>query len=190
MANFVYVVMDESSGDAMVIDSGWETGPIVDCVREMNARIKYVVATHGHFDHVSTLRDLRDQIGGQVTAHERSGIDCDMKVRGGDSLQLGAKEFKVLYTPGHTDDSICLYDGGNVFTGDTLFVGNIGRFERKDVKDIYESLYDVLLALPPLTMMYPGHDYGEVPCRTLAEEKKLNPYLQPANFKDFASLVG
>jgi hydroxyacylglutathione hydrolase len=190
MANFVYVVMDETSRDAMVVDSGWETGAIVNAVKEMGAKTRYVVATHGHFDHVSTLRDLCGQVGGLVTAHERSTLECDLKVRGGDTLRLGDKEIRVLYTPGHTDDSICLYDGGDVFTGDTLFVGNIGRFEGKDVKSVYESLYDVLLALPPATMMYPGHDYGQVPCRTLADEKESNPYLQSSGFTDFSSLFG
>jgi hydroxyacylglutathione hydrolase len=190
MSNFVYVVMDESSRDAMVVDSGWETGPIVESVREMEAKTKYVLATHGHFDHVSTLRELCDQVGGRLTAHERSSLDCDMKVKGGDRLRLGEEEVSVFFTPGHTDDSICIYAGGDVFTGDTLFVGTIGRFDRKDLRAMYESLNHVLLALPPQTMIYPGHDYGQVPCRTLAEEKESNPYLQPANFTGFASLFG
>jgi glyoxylase-like metal-dependent hydrolase (beta-lactamase superfamily II) len=100
------------------------------------------------------------------------------------------KTVRVLYTPGHTDDSICLYDGEEVFTGDTLFVGAIGRFDRDNMKTLYESLYNVILKLPPSTMMYPGHDYGDVPHRTLAEEKRENPYLSPAGFAGFALLFG
>ena len=190
MANFVYVVMEEASKEAMVVDSGWETSPIVRAVGESGAKVKYVVATHGHFDHVSTLRDLGNTLGAKVVAHRRSTVDCDIKVDAGDALDLGKTKVQVIYTPGHTDDSICLFDGNDVFTGDTLFVGTVGRFERQDLQTIYESLHDAILVLPPETMMYPGHDYGDVTHRSLSEEKKRNPYLQPRDFTGFASLFG
>ncbi len=190
MANFVYLAVDEGSKDALLIDSGWETGPIVSAAKAAEAKVRYAVATHGHFDHVTTLGEAARALGARVVAHENSAVDCDLRVKDGDVLRLGRSEVKVLHTPGHTEDSICLYDGKEVFTGDTLFVGTIGRFERAGLKAIYDSLYHVLLSLPPSTEVFPGHDYGEVAHRTLAEERKTNPFLIARDFRTFASLFG
>jgi glyoxylase-like metal-dependent hydrolase (beta-lactamase superfamily II) len=188
MENFVYLVVEEGSREALVVDSGWETGPIEAAVRETGARVRFVVATHEHFDHVSTIPELASKLGAKVVAHENSPIDCDQRVRDGDELRLGGKGVRVMHTPGHTEDSICLYDGREVFTGDTLFVGAIGRFDTERAQAIYTSLHDVLLRLPPSTVIYPGHDYGEVPSRTLKEERSANPFLMTRDFRSFLSL--
>jgi len=188
MANFVYLVVDEASREAMVIDSGWEMGPIEAAIRDAGARVKFVVATHEHFDHVSTISELASRLGAKIVAHENSPIECDLRVRDGDELKLGAKGIRVLFTPGHTEDSICLYDGKEVFTGDTLFVGAIGRFESERAEAMYTSLHEVILKLPPSTVMYPGHDYGEVPWRTLGEERAENPFLATRDLRSFLSL--
>ncbi|MDE1853089.1 MAG: MBL fold metallo-hydrolase [Thaumarchaeota archaeon] len=188
MANFVYVVVEEKSKDALVVDSGWETGPIEEAVRESGAFVRYCVATHEHFDHVSTLSELATRLGAKVVAHEDSPIECDLRVRDGVELFLGGKAVRVLHTPGHTEDSICLFDGHEVFTGDTLFVGTIGRFERERAEAMYNSLHNVVLRLPPATVIYPGHDYGDVPSRTLAEERAVNPYLMVKDVRSFLSL--
>lgn len=188
MANFVYLVIDEKTKEALVVDSGWETGPIEEAVSKEGATVKYVVATHEHFDHTSTLDLLAGKLGAVVVAYQGSPVRCDVTVKDGDSLNLGAKAVRVLHTPGHTEDSLCLYDGTNVFTGDTLFVGTIGRFERERTGVVYRSLYHVLLGLPLDTMMYPGHDYGDVPCRTLGEEKGANPYLGSRDEESFMAL--
>lgn len=190
MQNFVYLLVDESSREALVVDSGWETGPIVSAAKEAEAKVRYVVATHGHFDHVTTLGEAAKALGAKVVAHENSAVDCDLKVKDGDFLRLGRSEVKVLYTPGHTEDSICLYDGKEVFTGDALFVGTIGKFEKAGLRAMYESLYQVILGLPPSTEMYPGHDYGEVTHRTLGEERTTNPFLIASDFRTFVSLFG
>jgi glyoxylase-like metal-dependent hydrolase (beta-lactamase superfamily II) len=188
MANFVYLVTDEKSRDAMVVDSGWETDPVEAAVRKARANVKFVVATHEHFDHVSTISELASDLGAKVVAHVDSPIECDLRVKDGDELKLGEKRVRVLHTPGHTEDSICLYDGREVFTGDTLFVGTIGRFDRERAEAMYNSLHEVLLRLPPSTVMYPGHDYGEVPWRTLGEEKGANPFLMTQDLRNFLSL--
>ncbi len=188
MANFVYLVVEENSREAMVVDSGWETGPIEAAVRETGARVKFVVATHEHFDHVSSISELASKRGARVVAHENSPIECDLRVTGGEELKLAGRGVRVLHTPGHTEDSICLYDGKEVFTGDTLFVGTIGRFDGERAEAIYTSLHEVILKLPPSTIMYPGHDYGEVASRTLGEEKASNPFLMTPDFRSFLSL--
>ncbi len=188
MANFVYVVVEEGSREAALIDSGWETAPILAVVKELGAKVKFAVATHEHFDHVSTLREVAGELGAEVVAHENSPVQCDLRVEDGRELKLGGKGVRVLHTPGHTEDSICLYDGREVFTGDTLFVGTIGRFDRERAQAMYTSLYEVILRLPPATMIYPGHDYGDVPARTLGDEKALNPFLMARDLRSFLSL--
>jgi hydroxyacylglutathione hydrolase len=188
MENFVYLLADEGTKEGVVVDSGWETGPIVRAAAEAGVKVKYAVATHGHFDHVSTLDEIAAKLGAYVVAHEKSEVRCDVKVADGSVLEVGSAKVKVLHTPGHTEDSISLYDGRGVFTGDTLFVGTIGRFERERSAEMYRSLYDVILGLPPHTVVYPGHDYGDVPSRTLLEERGANPYLGCKDLRGFLSL--
>jgi glyoxylase-like metal-dependent hydrolase (beta-lactamase superfamily II) len=187
MKNFDYLLMDDSSREAVAIDSGWETGPVVKVAREDGMDVKYVIATHGHFDHVETLAELAGKLGAQTVAHESSELPTDIRVRGGDELKIGGTSIKVIHTPGHTRDSICLFDGKNVFTGDTLFIGNCGRTDLPggSTSQLYHSLHSVLMALPRETVVYPGHDYGEVRSRTLGEEMETNPTLLARNLKEF-----
>jgi hydroxyacylglutathione hydrolase len=190
MQNFDYLLMDEESGDAMAIDSGWETGPVVRAAEKEGMKVRYVVATHGHFDHVETLRDLAQQLGAKLVVHEASELEADVRVKDGETLVLGKVPVRVIHTPGHTPDSICLFDGEEVFTGDTLFIGNCGRTDLPggSTAQLFHSLHDVLMALPPGTMVYPGHDYGEVPSRRLGEEAKVNPTLLAKNLKEFTGV--
>ena len=188
MANLVYLVVEEKSREALVVDSGWETEPILKAAGEAGARVRFAVASHKHFDHTSTLRELSDRLGAKVVAHRDSPIDCDQRVEDGEELRLGGKGVRVLHTPGHTEDSICLYDGQEVFTGDTLFVGTIGRFDKARSEAIYKSLHEVILQLPASTTMYPGHDYGDVLFRSLGEERAANPFLMTRDFRSFLSL--
>lgn len=188
MANLVYLVVEQRTKEALVVDSGWETKPITDAAQRTGARVKFAVATHEHFDHVSSLHELARGFDAKVVAHKDSTVECDVRVRDGDAIKIGGKDVRILHTPGHTEDSICLFDGVDVFTGDTLFVGTIGRFERKRAEAMYSSLHDVILKLPPETMLYPGHDYGDVRSRTLSEERASNPFLMKGDFREFLSL--
>ncbi len=188
MANFVYLVVEEKTKDAILVDSGWETEPIEEAAVEAKANVLFAVATHEHFDHVSTLQEAAKKLGAKVVAHRNSPIQCDLRVEDGDVLELGAEELRVIHTPGHTEDSICLYDGSHLFTGDTLFVGTIGRFEPEKSEEMFTSLHDVILRLPPSTVIFPGHDYGDVKSRRLKEEKASNPFLGAENFRDFSAL--
>ena len=188
MANFVYLVVEEKTKEALVVDSGWETKPIEEAASEAGAKVKFVVATHEHFDHVSTIPDLAERFGARVVAHENSPLRCDVRVTDGSEVRLGGRTVRVLHTPGHTEDSICLYDGREVFTGDTLFVGTIGKFDPERAEAIYNSLHGVILKLPGSTVLFPGHDYGEVKSRTLAEEKDSNPFLMTRDLRSFLSL--
>jgi len=187
MQNFVYVLADRRGGEALVVDSGWETGPITRAAEELNVKVKYIVATHNHFDHTASLKHLAGELGAKVVVHERSPIEHDLSVSDGDTLAIGREKVRVIYTPGHTQDSICLYDGGNLFTGDTLFIGNCGRTDLPggSIEDMFRSLHDIILKLPMATMIFPGHDYGDVPSRKLGEEALSNPTLSARNYSEF-----
>ena len=128
--------------------------------------------------------------GAQTVAHESSELKTDLRVRGGDTLTLGRVLVSVIHTPGHTPDSICLYDGKNLFTGDTLFIGNCGRTDLPggSTSELFHSLHTVLMALPEETMIYPGHDYGEVRSRMLDEEAKRNPTLLARSLREFGGV--
>ena len=188
MANFVYLLVDAESREALVVDSGWETRPIVDAAKLERAKVKYVVATHEHFDHTSTVVELAESLGGEVVAHAKSPVTHGISVEDGQKLALGERHVKVLYTPGHTEDSICLYDGADVFTGDTLFIGTIGRFDPSGASSMFNSLYNVLLKLPEDTVVYPGHDYGDVPHRSIGEERTTNPFLRSKDLRTFLAV--
>jgi len=192
MANLVYLVVDPGSKEAMVVDSGWETAPIIRAAEEASVNVKFVVATHEHFDHTTTTEELARRLGAKVVAHENSPIEHDLTVADGQELRFGRKGVKVIHTPGHTEDSICLYDGKNLFTGDTLFIGNCGRTDLAggSSEKMFRSLHDIILRFPAETTIYPGHDYGEVPSRTLGEEKAANPFLLTRDFRSFLSLFG
>jgi hydroxyacylglutathione hydrolase len=190
MQNFDYLLMDEASGEAIAVDSGWETAPVIAAAREGGMKVRYVVATHGHFDHVETLAELAVKLGAQTVSHEASDLKADIRVRDGDTLALGRESVRVIHTPGHTPDSICLFDGKNLFTGDTLFIGNCGRTDLPggSTSELFHSLHSVLLALPGETVVYPGHDYGEVRSRRLSEEARLNPTLLARNLREFGGV--
>lgn len=187
MQNFVYLLADAPGGEALVVDSGWETEPILTAVKEAHVRVKFAVATHNHFDHTASLRELAGSLGAKVVAHERSPIDHDISVKEGDFIAVGRAKTRVIYTPGHTKDSICIYDGENLFTGDTLFIGNCGRTDLPggSTEEMFRSLHDVILRLPPSTIIYPGHDYGDVPSRSLGEEALSNPTLSARTYEEF-----
>ena len=187
--NFVYILADEPSGEAMVIDSGWETDPILSVVRHEKLDVKFAVVTHHHSDHVSTISRLARTLDAKVVAFRNSPVTHDVPVSAGDELRLGDTRARVLYTPGHTEDSICIHDGKHLFTGDTLFIGNCGRTDLfgGSPRKMFRSLR-LILKLPPETIIYPGHDYGDVPFRMLSEETKLNPTLSAGTYAQFLSV--
>ena len=191
MQNFVYLVEDMESKEAIVIDSGWETDTLKELASTHAVRVKYVCATHGHFDHVKTMEKLAAELDAATVAFENSEFSADVRVRDGESLRLGASSVRVIHTPGHTEDSVCYYDGAHLFTGDTLFVGAWGRTDLAGGSSakLFASLHDIVMALPGVTIMYPGHDYGDVPFRTLEEEARLNPAMRARSLAEFRALV-
>jgi sulfur dioxygenase len=137
--------------------------------------------THTHADHITATQDLRKLTGAKIAVHKRAPMPgADYYVEEGDSVSLGTNSnVKVLYTPGHTPDSISLYDGAHVFTGDVLLIGGTGRtdFAGGDPGVSFDSITKKLFTLPESTVVLPGHDYRGHTQSTIAQEKASNPRL-------------
>jgi glyoxylase-like metal-dependent hydrolase (beta-lactamase superfamily II) len=190
MENFVYLLGEPVSREGLVVDSGWEIQPILEAAERVRTRIKYVVVTHGHFDHTTTVQELAEKCGAEVLIHENSPLEGGRRLRGEDHIALGGESVRVIHTPGHTEDSICLYDGKNLLTGDTLFIGGWGRTDLPggSAEKLFASLHGSIMKLPDKTVVYPGHDYGEVTHRTLGEEARNNKALLASDLKSFLKL--
>jgi glyoxylase-like metal-dependent hydrolase (beta-lactamase superfamily II) len=191
MQNFAYLLVDEETHEAMAVDSGWETDPIVKMAHDEAMRVKYVCATHGHYDHVKSMGRLATELDAVTVAFEGSEVNPKVRVSDADTLKLGGNDVVVMHTPGHTQDSVCYYDGSHLLTGDTLFVDAWGRTDLPggSAATLFRSLHDVIMVLPTTTLVYPGHDYGEVPFRTLGEESRKNPALRARTVAEFELLT-
>ena len=149
MANFTYVVEDDETSEAIVIDPSWDLDEIEQVIKRNDLKIKYIVNTHHHFDHTLGNQAMAESTGAPIIQHEESELDNDIKVKDGDVIKFGNSELRVYHTPGHSKDSICLVGDGKIFSGDTLFVGNCGRVDLPggSAKELYHSLFDILYAL-------------------------------------------
>lgn len=190
--NFSYILADPETREAAVIDSSYNATEIIKTIKSQSLRLKYIINTHGHSDHTAGNSELRSLFSAKIVTHNQSKTSSDIKVEDGEVLNVGKIAIKVLYTPGHTPDSICLLvDKEKLFTGDTLFVGECGRTDLPggNAKNLYESLFNKLLSLDDSLEVYPGHDYGSRPSSTIGYERKNNYVLQPRSLKDFVMFM-
>lgn len=176
----MYVIADEQTKEGILIDAGAGMDKIVNYIDNMGIKIKYVVLTHCHVDHVADLRTFRkeyprvpivineDDKKGLADASinmcdmlgiENNFLDADITVKDGDILQFGNMEAKIIHTPGHTAGSMCILIKDALFSGDTLFRGTYGRTDLNtgSEREIMWSIKDKLLQLPDDTIVYPGH---------------------------------
>jgi glyoxylase-like metal-dependent hydrolase (beta-lactamase superfamily II) len=192
MQNFSYIVEDESTHEAIIIDPSWDLDKIIQIVEEQNLNPKYLVNTHWHDDHTRGNEELAKELSLKIVQHSASDLKNDMTVSDGDSIKFGCSELVVYHTPGHSKDSICLAGDGKIFSGDTLFVGNCGRIDLPggSSRELYHSLFDVISNLDDSLIMYPGHDYGSTPTSTIGNEKMTNPVMQKVSEEDFVMRMG
>ncbi len=195
-----YLVICPETGKTAIIDPGGDEDRILKKLKELGVTPVLILATHGHADHVCGAWRLRRELKIPVAMHEADdsffrqaetaavfsswGFEpnepADITFRDGDVLEVGTIKLKVIHTPGHSPGSVCFYDGEkNLFTGDTLFVGAVGRADLPggDFQQMLKSIETKILPLPDDTVILPGHDYGDQPYSTLAREKETNPYI-------------
>ena len=190
--NFSYIIADDVTKEAAVVDSSFNASEIIKVIKAESFNLKYIINTHGHSDHTAGNTELSSIFGAKIVAHKLSKLSCDVAVEDGDVLSVGKVSIKVIYTPGHTMDSICLLvDNKKLLTGDTLFVGECGRTDLPggSSKSMYDSLFNKLLKLNDTVEVYPGHDYGLKPSSTIGAEKKSNYTLQPRSLEDFIEFM-
>jgi glyoxylase-like metal-dependent hydrolase (beta-lactamase superfamily II) len=173
---FAYIVGCEATRDAVVIDPGGGADRIVEEARREGLRIRYIFNTHGHWDHTTGNDRLKSLTGASIVRHEReSGGDVDIPLKDEKPFQVGEIVFKVFHTPGHTPGGVCLYAEGQLFTGDTLFVGDSGRTDLPGGhRPTLGASIRRLMELPDETVVWPGHDYGPTPNSTIGWEKRHN----------------
>jgi glyoxylase-like metal-dependent hydrolase (beta-lactamase superfamily II) len=178
MDNFCYIIGCENTRKALVIDPGPNAERIVSEAQKDNLEIVTIVNTHGHGDHTAGNAKLKALTGADIIIHELDGDrypDADVLLGKEEALQLGELTIDVIHTPGHTPGGICLHAQGNLFTGDTLFVGDSGRTDLAggNRSTLGKSIRR-LMELPDDTVVWPGHDYGPTPSSTLGWEKRNN----------------
>ena len=192
MANFTYIIADERKGEAAIIDPSWDIDKILDVLKKNKWKAKYVINTHSHFDHILGNEQVAEITGADIVQHNNSQLVKQISVSEGNIVKVGDIPIRILHTPGHSPDSICLIvDGHFVFTGDTLFVGNCGRVDLpgSNPKEMYTSLLEKVVKLDDSLIVYPGHDYGPRPTSTIGEEKMRNYVLRPRSIGEFLQFM-
>jgi hydroxyacylglutathione hydrolase len=186
--NFAYLIADKKGGVAALFDPPPDPARYRDLITQEGVKIEYIIITHGHNDHCWGINPARDTYHGKVVGHVSMHLNLDLKVDEGDTLPLGNLTLRILYTPGHTDDHICIVCEKNVITGDVLFVGKVGGTDLgPGARKEWDSLQK-LMRLPDDTAVWPGHNYGVAPTSTIGHEKKTNPFLLQTTFDAFIDL--
>ncbi|MGH9432648.1 MAG: MBL fold metallo-hydrolase [Terriglobia bacterium] len=193
------IVGDEASGEAIVIDPGDEIERVQEVLNLQNLRVKYIIATHAHIDHVGGIEKLQHATGAAVLMNENDlplyqnlaiqaamlgipaprAVEVDQFLKTGDKLRWGSLALDVMSTPGHSPGSLSLHLPGEharLFSGDTLFQNSIGRTDLwgGDFPQILRSIQGMLLRFPDETLVFPGHG----PSTTIGAEREFNPFLK------------
>jgi hydroxyacylglutathione hydrolase len=175
-----YLVAAGPGGDAVLIDAGGPMEPLYEAVDRHGLTVTHILLTHHHHDHVEQTADAKQRYGAEVLAHplEAEALDTvDRTIEPGDVVDAGGLRFEALHTPGHTAGMISFRTDEAVFTGDTLFKSSVGGVRapgHTTFADLRHSIMDVLMELPPETIVYPGHTDSS----TVAEEWDKNPFIR------------
>lgn len=189
--NFAYIIGDEKTMTAAIVDPAWEVDKLLEMCADLGLKVFCVINTHSHHDHVQGNDLVARGTGAKVIMHEKSPVKKDIAVKDGDTIDIGSLKAKVIHTPGHCPDHICILLDGKLLTGDTLFVGECGRTDLAggNPSDMYDSLFQKLLTLRDSIEIYPGHDYGKKPSSTIRFERENNYVLKPRTREEFIQFM-
>ena len=196
---FCYLLACEESREAVIIDPGGDENELLAIIDDLQVKPLFIINTHCHPDHTCGNGIIKSATGALIIRHKadeellqepkareyftRQGFppspSADRLVQDGDRLLFGNYTLHIIHTPGHSPGSICVYVAGNLFTGDSLFVGAAGRVDVPggDFVTLINSLAEKIAVLPDDTVVWPGHDYGDTLTSSIGREKKENPYL-------------
>lgn len=195
-----YIVSCPDTREGVIIDPGGDAEKILKTLTDNALQAKYILNTHGHADHILANTTLKNKLTIPVCMHKDDYLyfnqpdirkvsekelgltapgTADIQLKDNEKIRVGTLEIQVLHTPGHTPGSVCFLVAGNLFTGDTLFVGDVGRTDLTggSLSTLLQSIKEKILVLPQDTTVWPGHNYGETPTSTLAWEREENPYI-------------
>lgn len=189
-----YVLGD--NGEGVVIDPGVEKERIIECINKNALKIKYIIITHAHIDHILYVGEIQKETGAKIVMHKSEveimnnpvfnaavtlGLDvhfpdADMYVEDGDVLEVGGLKLEIMHTPGHTPGCICIKTGNIIFTGDVLFKLSTGRTDlgNGNSEDMMNSIKNRLMTLEDDVIVYPGH----FDSTTIGFERRENPYIR------------
>jgi glyoxylase-like metal-dependent hydrolase (beta-lactamase superfamily II) len=211
MANYVYLIGDPETREAMVVDPAWEVPAILRILDEDGMKLVGALVTHYHPDHIggdlmghkiSGVPDLLAQRPVKIYMHKEEapyvrqvlGLESSdfVKVDGETTVTVGRIPVRIIHTPGHTPGSQCFLIDGNLVSGDTLFIGSCGRVDLpgSNPEDLYYSLTDKLKKLPDETVLYPGHNYAPAATSTIGREKRSNAFMRFTSLEDFLRTMG
>ncbi len=195
-STYTYLLADPSSRDAILIDTVFEQAPReAALIKELDLRLRWVIDTHVHADHVTGASLLRQRLNCRIAVSRRSGaIGGDFLFDDGDTLQFGNRFIRVVSTPGHTNgcSTFVLDDQSMAFTGDCLLIRGCGRtdFQQGSSEKMFESVHEKIFTLPDECLLYPGHDYKGATVTTVGEEKQYNPRLgKDVSLTDFSGYM-
>lgn len=191
--NYCYIILDKATGDAAAIDPAWEPEKVMNTIRDIDARLKTVLLTHSHFDHVNLVEHLSREFSPAVYMHQTE-IDYYKyasrnlhAVQNDDLISVGATQIRAIHTPGHTCGSVCYLANGSLFSGDTLFTEGCGTcdFDGGCPHDMFRSLQRLKASVPRNSVVYPGHSFGKDPGHAFTYLLQNNLYLNIDNEAQF-----